>query len=83
MHHLYIISKSDREVPMETCNESSPHHRLSKYRNIIGVISSMIPGLGHIYKGYYRIGGGLLIISPMFIGAALIMDLQRLAGLFN
>lgn len=73
MHPLYIINRSKREVPMETYKEISPHHGLEKYRDIIAAISSIIPGLGHIYKGHYRLGAGLLIVSPMFIWASLIM----------
>lgn len=46
---------------------------LTKQRNIIAAFSSIIPGLGHIYKGQYRIGAGLVIISPFFIWIALIM----------
>lgn len=58
---------------METYNELSPHHGLEKSRDIIAAISSIIPGLGHIYKGHYRVGAGLLIISPVFVWAALIL----------
>ncbi len=58
---------------METYNETSPHHGLEKSRDIIAAISSIIPGLGHIYKGQYRIGAGLMIISPFLIWVALIM----------
>ena len=46
---------------------------LSTSRNVIAAISSIIPGLGHIYKGQFRIGAGLLIISPSIIWAALIL----------
>ena len=58
---------------METYNESSPHHGIEKSRDIIAAFSSIIPGLGHIYKGHYKIGFGLLIISPFFVWAALIL----------
>jgi hypothetical protein len=53
---------------------------LLKSRNVIAAISSIIPGLGHIYKGQYRTGACLLIISPIFIWAALILGFAT-AGL--
>ena len=36
-------------------------------RNIIAAISSIIPGLGHIYKAQYAAGIGYLVVSPFFI----------------
>lgn len=58
---------------MESYNESVSYHRNTRYRDVLAAISSIIPGLGHIYKGQYRIGAALLIISPFFIWIALIL----------
>lgn len=58
---------------MNTQSHINSNKALIKYRNVIAVISSIIPGLGHIYKGQYRMGAGLIIISPFFIWVALIM----------
>lgn len=69
----YIIIRSKSEVPMNTQNQININSSLIKSRNVIAAISSIIPGLGHIYKGQYRIGAGLLITSPFLIWIALIM----------
>ena len=58
---------------MNTQNHINSKKYLTRYRNVIATISSVIPGLGHIYKGQYRIGAGLLIISPFFVWIALIL----------
>lgn len=58
---------------METTNNTYSEKGLIKSRNVIAAISSIIPGLGHIYKGQYRIGAGLMIISPFLIWVALIL----------
>lgn len=58
---------------METKHNTYPENGLIKSRNLIAAISSIIPGLGHIYKGQYRTGAGLMIISPFLIWTALIL----------
>lgn len=58
---------------MDTQHHTQLSSSLLKSRNLIAALSSIIPGLGHIYKGQYRIGAGLLIISPLFIWMALIL----------
>lgn len=65
---------------MNTQNLSNTKSSLTKSRNLIAAFSSIIPGLGHIYKGHYREGVGLLIISPFFVWVALIMGFAT-AGL--
>lgn len=58
---------------MKTQNHTQLSSGLLKSRNVIAAISSIIPGLGHFYKGQYRTGACLLMISPLFIWAALIL----------
>ena len=58
---------------MDATHKHDKQSALLKSRNLIAAISSIIPGLGHIYKGHYKKGIGLLIISPFFIWAALIL----------
>lgn len=36
-------------------------------RNVIAAVSSIIPGLGHIYKAHYASGIGIIVISPFFV----------------
>ncbi len=64
---------SRKEVSMNTQNESTSDQRLPKTRDIIAALSSIVPGLGHIYKGHVREGWTILLISPLFIWAALIL----------
>jgi hypothetical protein len=58
---------------MNTLNHTQQSSGLLKCRNVIAALSSIIPGLGHIYKGQYRTGACLLLISPLFIWVALIL----------
>lgn len=58
---------------MVTHEHSNTTQGLTTSRNVIAAISSIIPGLGHIYKGQYRIGAGIMIISPFLIWVALIL----------
>jgi len=64
-------------------NSITSQQKDHKQINIIAAISSIIPGLGHIYKGYRKEGFCILIISPFFIWAALIFAFATLGiGLF-
>jgi len=38
--------------------EEHPHHR-----NTVAAVLSVIPGLGHIYKGHYRVGFTLMLVG--------------------
>ncbi len=68
---------------MNTQNHTQHSSGLLKSRNVIAALSSIIPGLGHIYKGQYRTGACLLIISPLFVWAALILGFATAGfGLF-
>lgn len=51
------------------------HHReqLLKHRNETAALLSVIPGLGHMYKGHVFLGVCLLIISPAFIWIGLLL----------
>ncbi len=59
---------------------TSNQDRLQKSRNVIAAISSIIPGLGHIYKGHIKKGIAILTISPLFIWTGLILGFAT-AGL--
>jgi hypothetical protein len=45
---------------------------LTARRNRLAAIQSIIPGLGHIYKGYFWLGISILLVSPVVIWAGLI-----------
>jgi hypothetical protein len=45
---------------------------LQQARNEIAAVMSVFPGLGHIYKGYYLMGAGLLLLAPVMVFAGLI-----------
>ncbi len=47
-------------------------------RNDLAVILSLLPGLGHIYKGYYWQGLCLLLLAPMMIFTGLVTSLATL-----
>ena len=64
-------------------NSVSTEEKQLKHINLIAAVSSIIPGLGHIYKGHVKTGVGILIISPFFIWAALLFGFATLGiGLF-
>lgn len=58
---------------MKTVIERPASTRLLHSRDVIAAISSIIPGLGHIYKAHYSTGFGLLVVSPFIIWAGLIL----------
>jgi len=51
---------------------------LVKARNELAVLLSIIPGLGHIYKGYYLMGVGLILLIPVMIFAGLLAGAMTL-----
>jgi len=54
--------------------ESSAHHlKRVKHRNELAAIQSIIPGLGHIYKGYVGMGLSLMIMFPVIVYAGIVM----------
>ncbi len=64
-------------------NSITSEEKQQKHIDIIAAISSIIPGLGHLYKGYVKEGICILIVSPFFIWAALIFAAATLGiGLF-
>ena len=68
---------------MVTVNKVSEQHRKSRTIDIIAAISSIIPGLGHLYKAHYNVGFGLLFLSPFVIWAGLILGFATAGfGLF-
>lgn len=46
---------------------------IDERRNRIAAIQSVIPGLGHIYKGHYGLGVIILLLSPLVLWAGLIL----------
>lgn len=46
---------------------------LDERRNRIAAIQSVIPGLGHIYKGHYWLGAIILLLSPLILWTGLIL----------
>lgn len=43
------------------------------FRSILAALLSIVPGLGHIYKAHYRCGFEIMLISPFFIWAGIIL----------
>lgn len=46
---------------------------IEERRNRIAAIQSVIPGLGHIYKGHYGLGAIILLLSPLVLWAGLLL----------
>lgn len=55
-----------------TTSEVSKNDKLRRERDRVAVMQSIIPGLGHMYKGYFWKGIGFFIIAPATIWAGLI-----------
>lgn len=56
---------------------------LVKARNEIAVVLSIVPGLGHIYKGYVLPGLALMLLAPVAVFSGLICGALTLGlGLF-
>lgn len=56
-----------------------PHHRDS-----IAAVLSIVPGLGHVYKGHYVLGLGILFVgTPLFLFGSGLLALATFGlGLF-
>ena len=55
-----------------TASEVSKNEKIRHERDQVAAMQSIIPGLGHIYKGYFWKGIGLFLIAPATIWAGLI-----------
>ena len=53
-------------------------HPKSHLRDVLSAIQSIIPGLGHIYKGHYRLGFMILALSPLILWTSAILGLATL-----
>ena len=68
---------------METSVKKKSYPAHTHSCDLIAAWSSIIPGLGHIYKAHYGTGLGLMIISPFIIWAGLILGFATFGiGLF-
>ena len=48
--------------------------QLARGRSWFAALLSLLPGLGHIYKGHYLLGSGLLLVGlPVVVGAAALL----------
>ncbi len=45
---------------------------LKEARNEVAAALSVVPGLGHAYKGYYLMGAGLVLVTPVMVFAGLL-----------
>lgn len=59
-------------------HEQEYNRALVVARNDLAVILSTIPGLGHIYKGYYLHGLCLMLLAPLMIFVGLVTSLATL-----
>ncbi|HKJ31604.1 MAG TPA: hypothetical protein VKA34_07240 [Balneolales bacterium] len=57
---------------------------VKRARNDIAALQSIIPGLGHIYKGYYFQGLIVMLLAPVvfYIGAVLFLATAGISSLF-
>lgn len=68
---------------MNTLQNNNPHPKFEHSRDMIAALSSIIPGLGHLYKAHYLTGIGLIIVSPFIVWAGVICAIGTLGlGLF-
>lgn len=67
---LVEMAAQDNE---NTFSSEESYKELLHSRDVIAAASSIIPGLGHIYKAHYGTGIGLLIVSPFFVWGGLIL----------
>jgi len=65
---------------MSTAKYIEPSAAMLKSRNIMATTLSIIPGMGHAYKGHYVLGLVLLLMSFVAVWAGLILALAT-AGL--
>ena len=64
------------EAKHEARHEGHPRHLSRSIRNDIAAILSILPGAGHIYKRYYLMGFGLmLLMTPLMLWASLLLSL--------
>lgn len=72
-----------RRTVMQANQPSNEKRLVERSRDDIAAIQSIIPGLGHIYKGHYALGISLMIVSPLLIWAGLILAFATMGfGLF-
>lgn len=60
---------------MKTQIHERDETNIKRARNDIAAIQSLLPGLGHIYKGYYFQGIVLMILAPLFLWSGMILAL--------
>ncbi len=64
---LIMVELAAQDKPERTYEE------MAHSRDVIAATSSIIPGLGHIYKAHYTTGFGILALSPFLIWVGLIL----------
>jgi hypothetical protein len=54
------------------------------YRDVLAAFLSIVPGLGHVYKGHYLLGFGILFVgTPLFLFGSGLLALATFGlGLF-
>jgi len=64
---LIMVEMAAQDKPERTYEE------MAHSRDVIAATSSIIPGLGHIYKAHYTTGFGILALSPFLIWMGLML----------
>ena len=64
---LIMVEMAAQDKPERTYEE------MAHSRDVISAVSSIIPGLGHIYKAHYTTGFGILALSPFLIWMGLML----------
>lgn len=64
---LIMVELAAQDIPERTYEE------MAHSRDVIAAVSSVIPGLGHIYKAHYSTGLGILALSPFLVWMGLIL----------
>ncbi|HWB59773.1 MAG TPA: hypothetical protein VG733_09780 [Chthoniobacteraceae bacterium] len=52
---------------------------LKRDRDVVAAALSVVPGLGHIYKGYYAVGLAILVLgAPLMIWIGVLLSLATI-----
>lgn len=74
MEYTDAPTPENEPAPLEPFTASKPEGAEGQASDAIAVLLSVVPGLGHIYKGYNLIGMLLIFVgTPMAVALALLI----------
>ena len=68
-----VAEGSDQPSPSPTAATGLLETAEGQASDLVAVMLSIVPGLGHIYKGYRLIGMLLIFATPIAVGLALLI----------